>query len=216
MCLLSLESKMPVVYRENRGIIFLILPIYWMEEPAVAKAGLDLEATAGTNPDWKNVTSRPNCTPWVPSPSRSATGASSHPIPLPVHRGLEPAMNTRADGFNCKQCGKCCQMLGIKYHVETTEEDVARWVVEKREDILEWVDPVYFPGAVEFDFPINPETKQEIEGCPFLKQLPNSDLYICAIHDTKPEGCLQFPTSNSLSERKLVTLFMSVFKVKME
>ena len=97
----------------------------------------------------------------------------------------------RSDGFQCKQCGTCCR----EHTIYLSEDDVFRWTLEAREDILEWVDPIELgDDVVEYDFPIDPDTGDEYEeGCPFLKRLPGTDLHGCTIHDTKPEICANFP-----------------------
>ena len=38
----------------------------------------------------------------------------------------------------CSQCGRCCLMLGAE--ITATQEDVARWVKEGRQDILRYAD----------------------------------------------------------------------------
>jgi Fe-S-cluster containining protein len=84
----------------------------------------------------------------------------------------------------------------------SAEEDVHRWFVEDREDILKWVDPIEISdGIIIYDFPIDPETGEEYEeGCPFLEKLPGQDIYICTIHDTKPEICAAFPHNKQHAE----------------
>jgi Fe-S-cluster containining protein len=106
----------------------------------------------------------------------------------------------RSDGFTCKQCGKCCR----EHTIYLTEEDYYRWLLEEREDILEWVDPIYLDEDNDiaiYDFPIDPETGEEVEGaCPFLKRLQGQNIYICRIHDTKPEICVAFPHNRKHAE----------------
>ena len=83
-----------------------------------------------------------------------------------------------------------------------TEEDVHRWFLEEREDILEWVHPFELRGEiVGYDFPIDPVTGDDYEeGCPFLKKLPDQEVYICEIHNTKPEICATFPPNRKQAE----------------
>jgi Fe-S-cluster containining protein len=101
--------------------------------------------------------------------------------------------------FQCQQCGKCCKVLGIKYHIYASEEDVCRWDNEGREDILQWVDRVEFgeaPEDCDYDFGIHPVTGEEVIGrCPFLRKVRLQERYICMIQDTKPANCRAFPTS---------------------
>ena len=106
----------------------------------------------------------------------------------------------RSDGFKCKQCGMCCK----GHTILLTEEDVYRWFVEEREDILEWVYPLEFRDEiVGYDFPIDPVTGDDYEdGSPFLKELPDQNVYICEIHNTKPEICATFPLDKKQAEER--------------
>jgi len=98
----------------------------------------------------------------------------------------------RADGFECKQCGRCCKVLGLEYDLVVTEQDVRRWRREGRRDILAWVGQAVFVGG--YEFPVDPRTGDEVEGaCPFLRKVPGRPLYLCGIHDTKPGDCVRFP-----------------------
>ena len=101
----------------------------------------------------------------------------------------------RLDGFTCKQCGRCCRLLGIEYEIYVDEEDVRRWQGEGRDDILAWVaGAVYREG--EYDFPVDPVTGDEVVGdCPFLAIEPDLGVSHCRIYDTRPRDCGLFPTS---------------------
>lgn len=106
----------------------------------------------------------------------------------------------RADGFECQHCGRCCRVLGIEYELLVTEADVARWRAEGRADILAWVGRAVFSG--EYQFPVDPRTGDEVVGvCPFLRKLPRRNLYVCRIHDTRPEDCCRFPPAREDAER---------------
>ncbi len=39
------------------------------------------------------------------------------------------------------------------------------------------------------------KTGESVNRCPWLRKLPKKDKYICKIHETKPEHCLNFPKS---------------------
>jgi Fe-S-cluster containining protein len=102
------------------------------------------------------------------------------------------AMTLYPDGFECQQCGACCQA-----YVQVTERDLLRWAAEFRDDIVEWISP-----EDGFIHPV-----EEIEGprCPFLKRLPQPRaqrvVYVCLIHETKPDACVRFPASKQQAER---------------
>jgi len=84
--------------------------------------------------------------------------------------------------------------------IRVTEKDLWRWAWEERDDILQWVSTVDLGDRVEYDFPIHPVTDEEVTGCPFLRKLPNKNIYVCRIHDTKPEACAKFPMSRQQAE----------------
>lgn len=107
----------------------------------------------------------------------------------------------RADGFNCKQCGRCCRLLGIEYDIYVDESDVRRWREEGRDDILAWVAEAIFRER-EYDFPVDPFTGDEVVGeCPFLRKDPQQAITHCLIHDTRPRDCAAFPASREDAEQ---------------
>jgi Fe-S-cluster containining protein len=105
---------------------------------------------------------------------------------------------TISDGFSCKRRGRCYR----RQTINVEEDDIYRWVIEEREDILVWVDPIAFSGdIVIYDFPIDPTTGEEYDNsCPFLEKLSDQGIYICQIHDTRLEICAAFPSSKQHAE----------------
>ncbi len=85
--------------------------------------------------------------------------------------------------FQCKRCGKCCGLV-----IPVTEQDVLRWAVQYREDILRYVSPR--------DHLLCKEDDQ----CPFLRQSLQGT-YICAIYRTRPAACARFPLSEEQANR---------------
>ena len=105
------------------------------------------------------------------------------------------------DGFKCKQCGHCCLDLDA-FSTCASEEDVARWTHEGREDVLEWVEPVALGDiVVAYDIWMDPESGEDVSRCPWLRKLPGTDKYVCRIQDTKPELCRDYPKSRAHAER---------------
>ena len=101
-------------------------------------------------------------------------------------------LETGMEGFECRQCGHCCQSLDYRY--EITEADVARWQASGRTDIMEWVG--VFKGAHHetiYQIWVTPGTRQRAQTCPFLKKEARSKRWICLIHDAKPAICRQYP-----------------------
>ena len=99
-------------------------------------------------------------------------------------------VETEMETFNCKQCGHCCMNLSGAYYNFVLDEDVDRWELEGRHDILKFVDQSSFFN----DIWIDQETEEELGRCPWLKQLPDKK-YICRIHHTKPAHCRNYPHS---------------------
>jgi len=106
--------------------------------------------------------------------------------------GIEEGIwvETEMEKFNCKQCGHCCMNLSDAYCNFLLDEDIIRWELEDRYDILQFVNQRSFFN----DIWINPETGEELGRCPWLKNLPNKK-YICRIHHTKPTHCRNYPHS---------------------
>jgi len=100
-------------------------------------------------------------------------------------------VETEMEKFHCKQCGHCCINLSGAYCNSVLDEDVNRWELEDRYDILKFVDQSSFFN----DIWIDQETGEELDRCPWLKRLPNTDTYICRIHHTKPTHCRNYPFS---------------------
>ena len=85
--------------------------------------------------------------------------------------------------FNCARCGKCCR----SYFIPVSEEDILRWSIQFRSDILERISP--------HDMAFQPVKTENGMQCPFLKELPYGKTCICCIHNTKPNACRTFPLS---------------------
>ncbi len=99
-------------------------------------------------------------------------------------------VETEMEKFRCKQCGHCCLNLSDAYRNSVLDEDVNRWKLEDRCDILKFVDQSSFFN----DIWIDQETGEELGKCPWLKRLANNK-YICRIHHTKPAHCRNYPHS---------------------
>jgi len=101
---------------------------------------------------------------------------------------------TGMKGFRCRLCGRCCRDLD--YHKEVTPADVAGWKAQGRDDILEWVGSTKGDHqGIQYQIWVIPGTNRFAEVCPFLKRGPANDQWICAIQETKPEICRQYPYS---------------------
>ena len=86
----------------------------------------------------------------------------------------------------CTQCGECCKKYG--WRLEATPLDIARWTLDRREDILSRVD--VFKDGDEVSggrLWVSPDGSQARE-CPFLELRVDGKFY-CGIQATKPEVC---------------------------
>ena len=103
-------------------------------------------------------------------------------------------IETNMEAYQCRQCGRCCQVLD--YHNEVTEEDVVRWKATDRQDILKWVQPRQFDGEDHgYRIWVVPGSHKLAETCPFLSHDPATNRWKCKIHDVKPAICRQYPVS---------------------
>ena len=87
----------------------------------------------------------------------------------------------------CNQCGKCC----IKYSdggLSVSEEEIQNW---------ELFNPTIRNYVLEGEIWFNPETKQPLKLCPWLRKDPIKPLYSCDIYHDRPEDCRLYPTSIS-------------------
>ena len=86
----------------------------------------------------------------------------------------------------CTQCGECCKKYG--WRLEATPLDIARWTLDRREDILSRVGIVREGGEVSCGVLwVNPDGGR-VSVCPFL-ELRSDRKYYCGIQETKPEAC---------------------------
>jgi len=84
----------------------------------------------------------------------------------------------------CLCCGRCCESFGG--HLHASAQDLDRWQHEGRKDLLSRVNRL---GWIWVD----PETKQLLDPCPFMKQL-DERRKVCSINATKPDICRDYPT----------------------
>jgi Fe-S-cluster containining protein len=103
-------------------------------------------------------------------------------------------IDTGMSAFECRQCGRCCRKLD--YRDGMTADDMARLRALDRQDILKWVSIKQSGGDhEEYRIWVEPGTNQFAETCPFLKRGPSESLWVCRIHDVKPQVCRHYPVS---------------------
>jgi len=104
--------------------------------------------------------------------------------------------------FQCLRCGVCCNDEKGVY-----KEDIERWIMDLRFDILEHIDCFDKGWCVNH---INLEPCEDCDSaikeivsiyngkCPFVRKVRNKPYYKCRIHDTKPEECSGWLCDKSL------------------
>lgn len=103
----------------------------------------------------------------------------------------EPGVYVRTgmESFSCRRCGHCCRTLS--YHAVCSGEDLERWRLAGRDDILARVGGGgQGPGMLW----VRPGTGLLTEQCPWLAAEPDGR-FTCAIHELKPTLCRDFPGS---------------------
>ena len=108
-------------------------------------------------------------------------------------------VETGMEEFNCRQCGRCCQILS--YHDGCTVENYRSWEQLGRTDIMEWVNPITQDGEiVSCRIWVKPGTNQYASVCPWLHKIPDKNRYACRIHDVRPDICRQYPGTRKHAE----------------
>ncbi|HBJ74846.1 MAG: YkgJ family cysteine cluster protein [Smithellaceae bacterium] len=92
--------------------------------------------------------------------------------------------------IECRRCGRCCLADFTAY---VTDEDIARWKAEQRDDILEILEREH--GAWEGDHLVSSETGRALHGCPFF--MFDGENFCCAIHETRPATCRHYEPGSS-------------------
>ena len=110
----------------------------------------------------------------------------------------------------CERCGSCCLQVGW---FEVVEDDIRRWIGEGRTDILMYVERwnrwcwenvlIYDRGELVIDFlidgdilanefPYDPEEKEQLDVCPFLRKAYGKPMFEYMIQDTKHKTCGEY------------------------
>ncbi|MDP5039770.1 MAG: YkgJ family cysteine cluster protein, partial [Paraglaciecola sp.] len=85
----------------------------------------------------------------------------------------------------CTQCGKCC----TKYSdggLSATDDEIAMWQLF-RPDVAEYVKA----GLIW----MNPQSGKQLSLCPFLRKVPEQNIYTCDIYYYRPDDCKFYPVT---------------------
>ena len=91
---------------------------------------------------------------------------------------------------DCKRCGRCCLADMLAY---VTEEDIERWTLEGREDILKTIKEKH--GVWAGDHLISAETGNPLHGCTFFAL--DGTQFGCSIYETRPGVCRRYQPGES-------------------
>ena len=91
---------------------------------------------------------------------------------------------------NCNQCGKCCINYG-NGGLSASASEIEFWEVFR---------PNIYPYIADGKIWMDPDTGQQLERCPWLRQVPNQDkpeqsIYICDIYYDRPDDCKHYPVT---------------------
>lgn len=100
--------------------------------------------------------------------------------------------------FKCKRCGWCCRNVNIN----VSYSDIQRWVKERRLDILNQLSYIDHKDKKKRGFYITETVLAPKRACPFLKT--KDGLAICAIYETRPRSCREFPQAHKKDEKKFI------------
>jgi len=85
----------------------------------------------------------------------------------------------------CNQCGKCCKNYSDG-GLSASKDDIKFWEIFR---------PEIYRFVSEEKIWIDPGTGKQIKRCPWLRQLPNQEKYICDIYNDRPEDCKHYPVT---------------------
>jgi len=85
----------------------------------------------------------------------------------------------------CNQCGKCCTNYS-NGGLSATEAEIEYWEIF-RPEISRYVRN----GQIW----MNPDTGSQLERCPWLRKLPNQNMYVCDIYYDRPDDCKFYPVT---------------------
>ena len=86
---------------------------------------------------------------------------------------------------DCNQCGKCC----IKYSnggLSVSEKQIDYWLNYK---------PKIYKYVNDGNIWIDPDTKEQIMICPWLRKEPGRNKYSCDIYFDRPDDCRYYPST---------------------
>jgi len=85
----------------------------------------------------------------------------------------------------CNQCGKCCENYSDG-GLSATASEIEYWEIFR---------PHIYKFVSGGNIWIDPNTGSQIKRCPWLRQLPDQDKYVCDIYYDRPDDCKHYPVT---------------------
>ena len=96
--------------------------------------------------------------------------------------------------FHCCNCGHCCLNLVDAYNGCVSDADLQRWRDLGRDDLHAWVKTLDLgPDNKLHTAWVDPESKDDVERCPWLLERLDRKGHLCGIDDIKPDHCRAYP-----------------------
>jgi len=85
----------------------------------------------------------------------------------------------------CNQCGKCCESYSDG-GLSASENEIEFWEIFR---------PHIYNFVSGGNIWIDPNTGNQFKRCPWLRQIPNQDKYVCDIYYDRPDDCKHYPVT---------------------
>ena len=85
----------------------------------------------------------------------------------------------------CNQCGKCCENYSDG-GLSASKSEIEYWEIFRPR-----IDNFVSGGNIWVD----PNTGNQLKRCPWLRQIPNQDKYVCDIYYDRPDDCKHYPVT---------------------
>ena len=85
----------------------------------------------------------------------------------------------------CNQCGKCCTKYG-NGGLSITPEEV---------ELLELFKPDIAQYISDGKIWVDPNTGKRLNACPWLRKVPDQNIYTCDIYYDRPNDCKYYPVT---------------------
>jgi len=85
----------------------------------------------------------------------------------------------------CNQCGKCCENYSDG-GLSASKSEIEYWEIFR---------PRIYNFVSGGNIWVDPDTGKQLKRCPWLRQIPNQDKYVCDIYYDRPDDCKHYPVT---------------------